>query len=309
MSLTDTREQRASSRLPQFGQVGERRRLLPVVIVVAIVNLLVIGAFLVTNGSDDGGSGAAAPVDVPDLMTAGSDRWVVDLDESGLALRARVGDCAIGSGTVEQSTDGGASWAPVPGLALAAVYGVSAGGAGPPMIIGATDECELRQWRSDDGGRSWSEVEEGPGMWYRDPASPTTVISPGGAGSSPCGDQTVSVDVRTTSDGSALVSCRDGVLYRSFDDGGRWEETGRIPDLVGATYVGTVGYALAADPDCQGAQVLRNDEGPWSPLACVPNADPTDASVVVLGETGVLAAYNGTWRTSDGGTTWTLLRS
>lgn len=304
-----------------FGRVEHRRRVVVTsIIVVVLLNVVVVAIAVGTvrsrldpPGDPSGGVSTLAPDTVdpshkPGSPTVSSDRWLVDINQAGFALRARSGECAAASGTAEQSTDNGRTWLPVGLASLVVIHAVDAGGgAALPSIIGTTPDCQDREWWTPDGGRTWRGSSDPPSRWFRDPDRPSAAYAPGGPVPAPCLAEAAVVDARAEPGGSGVVLCADGLVARSFDGGKRWLEFGRVPRASSVMFSGDRGYAASSGAGCSGVQVLEAGPGGWSLLSCVANAEPAGAALAIRGEAGLLVTFNGTWLTSDGGRSWALV--
>jgi hypothetical protein len=307
--------QAVARRRRQFGSTDRRGTVIALVLgAVILVNLAVIAAVALVVRDPEPAIGPAAgpganvgPSFAPGVPTVSSDRWLVDVNEAGFALRARAGECAAASGSVEQSTDGGVTWAPLPLQSIIVVHGVDAGGgADPAVVIGASADCLSREWTSTDAGRTWREgPEETPARWFRDPDLATVVRSPDGDVPGPCAPGIPLVDVRRGPGDSGLVLCADGFVARTFDDDGdRWQDLGRVPDGSSLSYVGDTGFVAARSDRCDGVEIVTSGTAAWSPLACVPGAAPEGAAIAIAGGRGLLVTFSGTWATTNGGQSW-----
>lgn len=305
-----------AARKRQFGDAHQRRRTaLAALAVLVAVNAVGLGIYLLrgTFGlGDTSGSTATTrdaadvnPSFAPGVPQVRGDRLFADVNESGFAVRARAGDCASASGTAEQSTDGGATWLPVPVLSVVVVHAIEAGGGAQlPTLVGSTADCQPRRWQTLDRGVSWQLVDGPVTEWFLLPDSPTTVQTPVGDEPSPCPPDATVVDVREAPARAGLVTCSNGLIMRSFDNGEQWREFGRVEGIASASFSGDTGFAAAGGPGCAGVQILRGVSSTWTEIACVPGAEPAGAGVVVRGDVGMLFTFNGTWLTRDGGLTW-----
>lgn len=301
----------------QLGGPGRPRRTTWIVVAVVVaLNAIGAGLYLfrgATGLGDVSASPTAAtraaqdvrPAFAPGMPQVRSDRWLADLNEAGFAIRARAGECVAASGAAEQSTDGGLTWFPVPVPAVAVVHAIDAGGGAElPTLVGSTADCQPRRWQTADRGVSWRLVDGPTAEWFLRPDAPTAVQTPEGDVPSPCPTDAAVVEIRALAGRAGVVACSSGQVIRSFDNGERWQEFGRLEGIASVSFSGDTALTAAARPGCAGVQILRGESGTWTDIACVAGAEANGAGIAVLAESGLLVTFNGTWRTEDGGRTW-----
>lgn len=221
-----------------------------------------------------------------------------------VAWRAVVGSCED-PGSVELTTDGGATWSSADVGELAPVSRLKAITPAAVFAIGGADpDCSPTYAGSVDGGTSWEQAPElVEGSWYVDPTDRAVLGTTVGQVDAPC----EIAGLAGFDDNSAAILCTDGSLTVSTDGGASWttavEETDAVS--IGLTLQG---YVLAgSSEDCAGTQIWSAGiEGTTAPVGCAEDVQP------VAGQTAVAGAGSSMWLwageetlvSADAGVTW-----
>jgi hypothetical protein len=286
--------------------------------VLLLLALNVVLVLAVLRRPDPAAAPSAASTEAG-LLPDASERWLVAVQpppadetvpnpDDALAVRARSGTCTTGGATVERSGDGGRTWVNVTEQLrnLVLIRRVLVDDPSTARIVGPRTDCESDVWASDDGGLTWTWNGDDSGIWFRRGEANRAVHAPVGSVQGPCAARATARDVTDDGQGNGIVLCSDGTVARSRgEDGATWDALGELPDAWGVSFTGDTGYAVAKGADCFGAQVLSWDGARWNPLSCVPDAGVTGAAITVRGQLGLLVGFSGTWRSVDGGVTWT----
>lgn len=267
--------------------------------------------------NSSGESGSAEPVEEQDSgAESESDAPAVGAQEplpaerliasanGDVAWRAVVGSCEA-PGTVELTTDGGASWSPTDVGDLAPVARLKAITPAAVFAIGGTaPDCSPSYAGSVDGGNNWEQAPElVDGSWYVDPSDRAVLGTSVGEVDAPCEIS----GLAGFDDNSAAILCTDGSLTVSTDGGASWataaEETGAV--AIGLTLQG---YVLAGSAeDCAGTQIwTAGVEGSTAPVGCAEDAQPEAGQTAVAGAGSAMWLWAGeeTLVSPDGGVTW-----
>ncbi|HVQ18960.1 MAG TPA: hypothetical protein VMT27_07985, partial [Actinomycetes bacterium] len=167
----------------------------------------------VTASTTSQPSDARAPAVEPPLLLA----------DQNVAYRGRSGTC-LGGGTLEQTTDDGASWhsvsAPVQGiLQLQALSAASVD------VVGVDSGCTPALWATTNSAKSWAGPSDPAGMWFRQADTTRTLQTPSGSVPNPCRDRDVAVvELQGWTDNDAALLCQGGEVQRTVDGGQNWTE-------------------------------------------------------------------------------------
>lgn len=158
----------------------------------------------------DGGS--------PDPSGQDDPRRVMAVSSSTLAWRAEVEPCGQDS-SVEVSTNGGKSWRTT-SPKLGSILRLKSFDNQAVFAIGADDGCRASFASVGSPTGRWL-INRGmtSDIWYRVPSDPSTVHAPGGATSTPCGDDLIALAGRGTYEATAV--CVDGRV-RTKRQGRAW---------------------------------------------------------------------------------------
>ncbi|MEP7334109.1 MAG: hypothetical protein ABI692_18710, partial [Terracoccus sp.] len=189
------------------------------------------------------------------------------------AWRATAGQCRGGGGAIQTTSNGGATWAKgaSPARAIVRVQPL-AGRIGFADAAGA--DCVLKEFTTNDEGRSWQGPQPVDGGWARQLGDSKLVVTPKRLNSRACGEQEV-LDLARVSSTQAQVLCLDGGVKRTNDGGASWSQAGQVPDgLSLATRVksgSTLTYAARVSATCPGIEIVQ---------MMAPGSDPKRVSCV-----------------------------
>jgi len=172
-------------------------------------------------------------------------RWL-DAASPDAVWRATAGSCPEEVGTIERSTDGGATWTPLG--APAALLRLNAEDETSAFVVGrASPDCATSFWSTGDG-ETWTESPQNTSAaWHL--LDKGGVATPGGALRTPCPQP---VDLAPVSGTAAGLLCSDGAVLTTADGGTSWTPSGQV---AGGLAIGRVGeeYLVAAvRPECDG---------------------------------------------------------
>lgn len=210
------------------------------------------------------------------------------------------GRCADGPTTVMISTNGGADFAPSK-TGLTTTLAVKATSATSITVVGTNDNCDVQQLTSTNGGSSWTKADSVE-LWYADADDASKVVSPKRA-SKPA-EGCVVTSISQVTDSSARVSCADGTIIGSGDDGATWVPLGRLDNVrVTSFLTPSAGFALARFNGCGANQFSTTDGGvTWTAGGCI-TGDPAQAIAATSnGLTAVVA--DEAYVSADNGQTW-----
>ncbi|AWB90823.1 hypothetical protein C3E78_00445 [Aeromicrobium chenweiae] len=195
------------------------------------------------------------------------------------------------AGKVTVSTNGGASTVTVQ-TGLEEILAVSAVSRTELRIVGADDACDVQRLRSSDGGDTW-ETDPEDDLWYPDPTSTATVVSPEGRTKPGCTVTSLS----QVGDTFARVSCADGVI-RGTGDGKKWLKLGRLDNVRVASFTNfNAGVALAVYQGCAANAFTTRDSGrTWAPGGCI-SGEPAQA--IAASDSGLVAIVDAQLYVSD----------
>src|SRR5690625_313970 len=237
-----------------------------------------------------------------EATAAGPARRLLASIDASIAWRGTTGTCDE-PGTLEHTTDGGASWEELP-MDLAPLVRVRVLGEQALFAIGGGAGCEPTYLSSSTSGTSWLANDEYlEGSWYLHPADRDVVSTPAGLGEVPC--EAVDLAGLNTSNGAIL--CTDGLVMRTEDGGASWQETSP-PGSPRAIGVSDGGYLLAgADEGCEGVAVTALSlDGGADESTCADVADGSASDLAVAGWDGAMWLWAGeeVLVSTDGGQSW-----
>ncbi|MRJ75567.1 hypothetical protein GEV29_03375 [Aeromicrobium sp. SMF47] len=242
----------------------------------------------------------SAPAQVRYAFRASSAVALASANDGTIVYGTR-GRCTAGKDAeVSVSTNGGEDFAPVK-TGLTTTLTVRTTGAASITVVGTDDECRAQQLTSTDGGRTWDEVKE-IDLWYPSADSTRNVVTP--AGTSSVGAGCVVTSVSQVTPESGRVSCANGTVRGSGDNGKTWVTLGRLDNVRVATFsTPSKGYALARYNGCGANQFSTTDGGvTWTPGGCIAG-DPAQAiSATVNGLAAVVADQP--YVSTDDGKSW-----
>jgi len=292
-----------------------QRLLLVVFVVVDIV--LIVGALRHVNGTppaadlpdaaatstpspSSGAPGTTeAPTQLPYDFTA-SQAVALSAANDGTVVFGTRGRCSDPEATVQVSTDGGADFAPAQ-TALTTILAVRTTGKSAMAVVGTTVDCEVRQITSTNGGASWAPADDVT-LWYPDPDDTASVVTPGGT--SQPGEGCVVTSVSQVTAEGGRVSCADGAIRGSGDDGKTWVQLGRLDNVrVSAFLTPSAGFALARFSGCAANAFTTNDGGvTWTPGGCI-SGEPAQA-IAATSSRLVAVVADGFYASDDKGSDW-----
>ena len=229
------------------------------------------------------------------------------------AWRSAAGSCGAGGGAVSVTSDGGKTWSAgaVPAQAVMRVRPSSATRA---FVISAGADCAPGVRTTTNGGATWGQAGAVGSTWFRDPADPQLVHSPGPREGRPCGATPV-LDLAPVTASGAQVLCGDGTVRATGDSGASWSPVGAVPGALAldarVEQGGSTAYVLLRPGDaCRGLQVVRVAQTPTASevLGCVDVAGgPVEAGTMSLsinGANGWVMVGDRVWRSQDGLRSW-----
>jgi hypothetical protein len=317
------------SRGPRNNRTRQRVLIVGLAVFVLIDIGLVAFALTATEPSAKAGTVASAPTATPSSSepVEGSTpaegapreatasvvptRILAALDGS-TAWRATTGGCPATSANPELTTDSGFTWESFNASAET--------GASSILAINVTDTDTTSLVTLDDtncapqlvttfvAGDAWKAYPARVASeWYVNPATPSTVHTPGGDVAAPC----AAVSALAAKGAAAAVLCLDASVITTLDAGATWSVPAVVPGAA-ALAATTEGYAVAVvnSSGCVGASLLsvsaEGGLGAGTDAACLP-------ATVNAGEAAISVAPDGTvwlWagdalvRSADGGLSW-----
>ncbi|MCW2568743.1 MAG: hypothetical protein JWN54_2840 [Mycobacterium sp.] len=300
--------------------VRGRRRLVLLAAVIALDIVLVSVALRSQPGASvavaesvpataEPGSPTTAPTE---LSVPASPALLVDLSGTTAFRVSGPGTCAAGGAAVQVSTDGGDTWtdAEVP---VRTVLRVLVTGTGAATMIGAGTDCRPASYQTTDAGRSWVRSGDTAGTWHRYGSAVARLHVPSRDAALPCPAGVALTDLAPGSVTRATVLCSDGSLHQTTDGGTRWTRRGELGGAVAINQssVDRLVAAVTGVPGCSGVQVQTSDDGgtTWVAAGCAAGARSEAAVGVTFSdaERGLLVTRDATYRTSDGGASWSAL--
>ncbi|MCL3817230.1 WD40/YVTN/BNR-like repeat-containing protein [Aeromicrobium wangtongii] len=218
----------------------------------------------------------------------------------GTVVYGTRGRCSDPAAPVQVSTDGGADFAPTQ-TGLTTTLAVRAKSAKSITVVGTTADCKVQQLESTNGGSSWAAADK-IDLWYPAPDDAETVVTPTGASKPGEGCIVTSVSQVTTESGR--VSCADGTIRGSGNNGKQWVQLGRLDNVrVSAFLTPSAGFALARYSGCAANAFTTTDGGvTWTPGGCISGESAQAISATTNGLAAVVAGE--TFASTDNGQTW-----
>ncbi len=293
-----------------------QRLLLAVFVVVDVI--LVVGAVRHVNGtppeSDVPQSSASATAPTPSAgepTDAGAteqlpydftaaDAVAMSAANDGTIVYGTRGRCTDPAASVQVSTDGGADFAPS-ATGLTSTLAVRATDASSIAVVGTTSDCDVRQVTSTDGGRTWTTADD-VDLWYPRPDDTASVVTPDGR-SKPA-EACVVTSVSQVTAESGRVSCADGSIIGSGDDGKTWVALGRLDNVRVSTFLTpSAGFALARYNGCAANAFTTADGGvTWTPGGCI-SGEP--AKAIAATSSALFAVVDdGVYNSTNNGLAW-----
>ena len=292
-----------------------QRLLLAVFVIVDVV--LVVGAMRHVNGtppstdlpdvaatsapSPSAGAPATseAPTQLPYDFTA-SQAVALSAANDGTIVYGTRGRCSDPEASVQISTDGGADFAPAQ-TGLTTTLAVKTTGKSAMAAVGTTADCDVRQVTSTNGGASWTPSDDVT-LWYPAADDTATVVTPDGP--SKPGDGCVVTSVAQVTAESGRVSCTDGTIRGSGDNGKTWVQLGRLDNVRVSTFLTpSAGFALARFSGCAANAFTTNDGGvTWTPGGCI-SGDPAQA-IAATSSRLVAVVADGFYASDNKGSDW-----
>jgi photosystem II stability/assembly factor-like uncharacterized protein len=234
------------------------------------------------------------------------------LDAAGTdALRVRGPGTCGGDAALEKTTDGGRTWTDLT-VPAAGVLRVALTDSASGFLVGTDTACTPAMYRTEDGGQTWTRADGPAGVWHRAVQSDVRHLhSPSRRVAVPCREPSGLADLASLGVRAAAVLCTDGSVYRTSDSGVRWAEQGTVTDATAIAFpTASVAYAAAPATDtCGGVEIRTSTDGgaQWEVTACLTDASPTGGTALSFSDArnGMVLAGDATYRTNDGGVTWT----
>ncbi len=223
-------------------------------------------------------------------------------EDGSRAWRAAAGQCQGGGGAIQTTSNGGAAWAKVAssGRAITRIQPL-AGPTGFADTAGA--DCVLREFTTNDEGRSWQGPRPVDGGWARQLGDPKMVVTPKRLNSRACGEKEV-LDLARVSSTQAQVLCLDGGVKRTVDGGTSWSQAGQAPGglslatrVLGRSMLTYLARVSATCPGIEIVQVLAPGTDPKR-VSCLNSpgrAAPGAVSLSTPSGAGWLAVGDETW--------------
>ena len=192
---------------------------------------------------------------------------MMSITEDGTILRAVPGSCETGDDAlVSRSTDDGATFEQLTPR-LTEVLRLDTSADGLLSIVGADEDCSVRNYTSTDEGNRWL-PESADDQWYPDPSERQVVHSPQGAVEPECRVRSLT----PIDEAAARVTCLSGVMLGTADAGQSWVVLGRLPNVRAVVYESPGNaFALAPTDDCEAQAYATVDGGDdWEPAGCIP---------------------------------------
>jgi photosystem II stability/assembly factor-like uncharacterized protein len=231
-----------------------------------------------------------------------------------IAVRATpAGTCAQGGAILRLTTDGGRHWVPM-NTPVRQILRINWTGSRSGWIVGAAtagnSSCAPILLRTTDAGLNWtrSPIDN---SWHRlSDLAGRRMHAPAGDVDSPCGIGVPLVDSSSLSLSAAIGLCADGRIYRSADSGQTWAQRSRITSALAVDFgTETTGFLVTpGGSPCAGLRVrISSDTGQtWRLGGCVHGAVNKGVALSFADAVdGVLITDLRTYRTTDGGRTWT----
>jgi len=292
-----------------------QRFLLAVFVVVDIV--LIVGALRHVNGTPpstdlpDASATAApspsagapatteAPTQLPYDFTA-SQAVALSSANDGTVVYGTRGRCSDPEASVQVSTDGGADFSPA-NTGLTTTLAVKTTSKASISVVGTVASCDVQQLTSTDGGASWTRDDDVT-LWYPAADDTATVVTPDG--STQPGDGCVVTSVAQVTAQSGRISCADGTIRGSGDNGKTWVQLGRLDNVRVSTFLTpTAGFALARFSGCAANAFTTDDGGvTWTPGGCI-SGDPAQA-IAATSSRLVAVVADGFYASDDNGSAW-----
>ena len=239
-----------------------------------------------------------------------SSRLLIAVNETG-AWRALAGACPGTVGTLEYTTDGGATWIPSTSageFGVTSLLSLSRGPSGSIEAIGrAPEDCTPQLLTTTARADGWEPAAGVELEWYIVPEDASAVNSPDGIRATPC--DTV-VRVRSGIGGNAAVLCADHRFFRTQDGGASWDDGILLPGARSFAE-SQEGYIVAAvgRPRCPGVrlQVVYEQTAPrdGASAGCYETtADTTEVSISIVRDAVWLWVGDEIAVTADRGATW-----
>lgn len=290
-------------------RVSSKRLGIAAIALLVVLNAVLIG-LLVMKSRDARTAEAAPPPPAPAGPSEPADatptpepapRLLHALDAT-TAVRATSGTCGT-PGTLELSTDGGASWTALPNE-LGPVTRLSGSAPASLAVVGGDAACASAVRVSADAGATWGPGDAPETYWHLLPADRATLQTPTGQVPVPCGTEPLGLATDGADRGAVL--CPDGAVHASTDGGRTWAQSAAVPGAV-AIGVRDGGYLLGVeDPACTGVGVVRLDGAGVLDAQAAGCAPVTAAQVALAGAGDAVWLWAGeeTRVSADGGLTW-----
>ncbi|HEY5223443.1 MAG TPA: hypothetical protein VIJ18_10415 [Microbacteriaceae bacterium] len=236
---------------------------------------------------------------------------IISALDANTAWRAATGACPATPGTLQGTSDGGATWknsdAAGPAGASAIIRLSVQSATQTDAVALATAGCAPEFIRTYVNGDNWAaDPTQLGGTWYFNPANTAVVHSPQGDKPAPC--PTV-VGLAPRDAASAAVLCSNHTVFRTADAGATWGAATAVTGAVAISSSGA-GYAAASVgvTTCAGVSlaVLDAASSPPSTAGCFVTSTPAAGAVALSDGAGTLWLWAGgaLARSADQGKTW-----
>jgi hypothetical protein len=214
---------------------------------------------------------------------------------SKMAWRATVGDCNT-PGTIERSTNGGASWTRIVRTGPAPIVRLGADPSGDLFTIGGTHaSCTVRYVAYANDGTVTASTSKPANMWFPTPKDRDEITGPGGTQATPCKGHIIGLAPLNPS--RALVVCDDGAAMRSRNSGKTWRHIALIPNTLAITAANGRYWTARVQEDCHGVTVQSLTEKSGSltrgPARCAPKLNVAAGKVAVDVTAGAIWLWSG----------------
>ena len=174
-----------------------------------------------------------------------------------VAYRAAAAGCSVADPGLQRTNDGGRTWRPVALPGARSVVRIEFTSASEGYVVGTSDGCALKVWRTSSGGAEWTAPGSAADFWSALPSSATQVSSARGA-RTPCAAGTTVVQVARVTDSDTWVLCSKGQVRHTTDTGATWSTAATVVGAEAVTVDRRAGTRLVlagADPTCSGTRI------------------------------------------------------
>jgi hypothetical protein len=221
--------------------------------------------------------------------------------------RATVGDCNT-PGTVERSTNGGASWKRIARTGPAPIVRLGAAPGDDIFTIGgAGHSCSARYMVYATDGTATASSTSLANVWYPTPGDRDEINGPDGAQATPCKGGHV-IGLAPLKSSQALVICDDGAAMSTRNSGKTWRQVTQIPNTLAITAGRGRYWAAGVQENCDGVAVqsLTEENASLTGARCAPGLDVAAGQVAIDVTGGTIWLWSGSKVaiSTDDGETW-----